>query len=82
MVFLANLAAGGSGKVVPLTSRDYEICEYLSPILKERDLSFVGLDIVDDCLTEVNVTSPTCLREINTEHNLDIASDFIDFILS
>lgn len=80
--FLANLAAGGSGKVVPLTSRDYEISEHLSPILKERGLSFVGLDIVDDCLTEVNVTSPTCLREINTEHNLDIASDFMSFIIN
>ena len=80
--FLANLAAGGSGKVVPLTARDYEICDTLSLVLKDRGLSFVGLDIVDDYLTEVNVTSPTCVREINTEHNLDISGDFIEFILS
>ena len=80
--FLANLAAGGSGKVVPLTAKDYEICYYVKDILKNRGLSFVGLDIVDDHLTEVNVTSPTCVREINTEHNLDISGDYIDFILS
>jgi glutathione synthase len=65
--FLANLAAGGHGKVVPLTARDIEISNRLSPILVERGLNFVGLDVVDGCLTEVNVTSPTCLREIAGE---------------
>ena len=69
--FLANLAAGGHGKVVPLTARDIEISNRLSPVLVEKGLNFVGLDVVDDCLTEVNVTSPTCLREIAGE--IDVA---------
>ena len=59
-----NLAAGGSGRVQPLTDRDRWIAEQVGPTLRERGLWFVGLDVIGDYLTEINVTSPTCLREI------------------
>lgn len=60
----ANLAAGGRGEVRPLSNRDWEIANSVAPILKKKGLIFVGLDIIGDYLTEINVTSPTCLREI------------------
>ena len=72
-----NLAAGASAKVVPLNKRDYWICEQLAPVLLEKGLYFVGLDIIGEYLTEINVTSPTCLREIEQESGLDIAGDFL-----
>ena len=72
-----NLAAGATGKVVPLTKRDYWICEQLAPSLLKKGLYFVGLDIIGEYLTEINVTSPTCLREIEKETGLDIATDFL-----
>lgn len=68
-----NLAAGGSGRPQPLSDRDREIAERVGPSLRERGLIFVGLDIIGDYLTEINVTSPTCIREIDAVYNTDIA---------
>ena len=59
-----NLAAGGYGEARPLTGSDWKIARTVAPILKEKGLIFVGLDIIGDRLTEINVTSPTCIREI------------------
>jgi len=67
-----NLAAGGSGTVQPLTDRDQWIAEQVGPELRRRGLWFVGLDVIGDYLTEINVTSPTCLREIENEQAIDI----------
>jgi len=72
-----NLAAGATGKVVPITDRDRWICEQLAPTFKAKGLYFVGIDVIGDFLTEINVTSPTCLREIAAETGLDIAGDFL-----
>ena len=73
-----NLAAGGSGRVQPLTARDQWIANQVGPTLRERGLYFVGLDVIGDYLTEINVTSPTCLREIEAETDLDIAGQLLD----
>jgi len=73
-----NLAAGGSGRVQPLSERDQWIAAQIGPTLKARGLYFVGLDIIGDYLTEINVTSPTCLREIEAESGLDIAGQLLD----
>lgn len=72
-----NLAAGAKGEVVAITARDRWICEQIAPTLKEKGLYFVGIDVIGDYLTEINVTSPTCLREISAETGLDIAKDFL-----
>ena len=68
-----NLAAGGTGKGVDLSERDYWICEQVGPRLRAMGLVFVGLDVIGDYLTEINVTSPTCLRELDRIYGLDIA---------
>lgn len=68
-----NLAAGGTGRAQPLSARDREIAETLAPILAARGLFLVGLDVIGDCLTEINVTSPTCFREIQTQMGFDVA---------
>ena len=75
-----NLAAGGSGVPVPLSDRDYWICEQVIPTLNEKGLIFVGLDIIGDYLTEINVTSPTCIREIDNAHQLNIADKLMHAI--
>ena len=75
-----NLAAGGSGRVQPLSERDLWIASQVGPSLKQRGLFFVGLDVIGDYLTEINVTSPTCLREIEAETGLDIASTLLDAV--
>jgi glutathione synthase len=75
-----NLAAGGSAKGVELTDRDRWICEQLAPTLKEKGLLFVGIDVIGDYLTEINVTSPTCIRELDTIYNLNIAGNLMDAI--
>lgn len=69
----ANLAAGGSGKVVPLNERDFAICAALKSTLQEKDLCFVGIDVIGGYLTEINVTSPTGAREIAKHSGIDIA---------
>jgi len=73
-----NLAAGGSGRVQALSDRDLWIASQVGPVLKKRGLYFVGLDVIGDYLTEINVTSPTCLREIEAESGLDIAGQLLD----
>lgn len=75
-----NLAAGGTGVAVALTERDRWICEQVIPSLKEKELLFVGLDVIGDYLTEINVTSPTCIRELDEAHDLDIAGKLIEAI--
>ncbi len=68
----ANLARGGTGKGVELSERDRWICQQTGQRLKDMGLYFVGLDVIGDYLTEVNVTSPTCIRELDSLYNLDI----------
>jgi glutathione synthase len=75
-----NLAAGGSSKGIPLTDRDRWICEQVGPTLQEKGLIFVGLDVIGDYLTEINVTSPTCIRELNAAFDLDIGGDLMECI--
>ncbi|HBC57799.1 MAG TPA: glutathione synthase [Gammaproteobacteria bacterium] len=75
-----NLAAGGTGKAVKLSARDQEICARVGPTLREKGLIFVGLDVIGDYLTEVNVTSPTCVRELDSQCNLNICADLFDVI--
>jgi glutathione synthase len=76
------LAAGGTSKGVELSERDIWICDEIGPSLKEKGLIFVGLDVIGDYLTEINVTSPTCVRELNNAFDLDIAGDLMDCILT
>jgi glutathione synthase len=73
-----NLAAGGRGVAQPLSERDREIAQTLAPVLVARGLLLVGLDVIGDCLTEINVTSPTCFREIMDQTGDPVAARFID----
>jgi glutathione synthase len=73
-----NLAAGGTGVARPLTERDKEIAGALGPDLMSRGLLLVGLDVIGDYLTEVNVTSPTCFQEITQQTGFNVAGMFID----
>jgi glutathione synthase len=75
-----NLAAGGVGVAQPLTERDYEIANALGPVLAARGLLLVGLDVIGDFLTEVNVTSPTCFQEITQQAGFPVAAMFIDAV--
>jgi glutathione synthase len=75
-----NLAAGATGQGVALTERDRWICAEVGPWLRERGLLFVGLDVIGDYLTEINVTSPTCIRELDAQYGLDIAGQLLDCI--
>jgi glutathione synthase len=72
-----NLAAGGRGEARPLTERDREIAEALAPVFAERGLLFAGIDVIGDWLTEINVTSPTCMVEIQKQTGFDAAALFI-----
>ncbi|MDT8319021.1 MAG: glutathione synthase [Xanthomonadales bacterium] len=76
--FRGNLAKGGTGRGVPLSERDYWICEQVAPELERRGIVFAGLDVIGDWLTEINVTSPTCIRELDAEFGLNIAGDLFD----
>ncbi|MBI5782477.1 MAG: glutathione synthase [Gammaproteobacteria bacterium] len=75
-----NLAAGGKGVGVPLSERDRWICAQVGPVLREKGLLFVGLDVIGDYLTEINVTSPTCIRELDRLYNLRISAKLMDTI--
>ncbi len=75
-----NLAAGGRGEGLPLSERDYWICKQIAPELKKRGLLFVGIDVIGDYLTEINVTSPTCIRELDEQFGLEIGGDLLDVI--
>lgn len=76
----ANLAAGGEGIGIELTERDRWICDQVAPLLKEKGLIFVGIDVIGDYLTEVNVTSPTCIRELDKQYNINISALLMDWI--
>jgi glutathione synthase len=75
-----NLAAGGTGVAQPLTDHDRWIVSQVAPALKEKGLLFVGLDVIGEYLTEINVTSPTCAREIDKAYNTRIGARFMDVI--
>jgi glutathione synthase len=76
--FRGNLAKGGTGKGVPLTDRDRWIVGEVAPELQRRGILFAGLDVIGDWLTEINVTSPTCIRELDAQFGLNIAGDLFD----
>lgn len=75
-----NLAAGGSGEGRALSARDFWIAQQVGPALKERGLAFVGLDVIGDYLTEINVTSPTCVQELDKLFGLNIAGQLMEHI--
>ncbi len=75
-----NLAAGGRGVAMPLSARERELAKQVAPVLVAKGLYFVGLDVIGGCITEINVTSPTCVREIDDQCGTQIAVDFIAFI--
>lgn len=76
----ANLAAGGTGKIQPLSDTDWKIANIVSPVLKKKGLIIVGLDVIGDKLIEINVTSPTCICEIELAQNISITSMLLDYI--
>ena len=76
----ANLAVGGTAQGQALSDKDLWICQQLAPRLKEMGLIFVGIDVIGDYLTEVNVTSPTCIRELDSQFNLNISAMLMDKI--
>jgi glutathione synthase len=76
----ANLAAGGHGVTKPLSNRDMWLCKQIAPSLKAKGLWFVGLDVIGDYITEINVTSPTCVREIDAAHDTHICGVLFDVI--
>ncbi|MGB1984385.1 MAG: glutathione synthase [Porticoccaceae bacterium] len=78
--FRGNLAAGGQGLVQPLSDRDRWIAEQIAPVLQAKGLIFVGLDIIGDYLTEINVTSPTCVREIDSAQETGIGDRLLNAI--
>ncbi len=75
-----NLAAGGRGVAMPLTDEERAVAESVAPMLLKKGLYFVGLDLIGAKITEINVTSPTCVREIDEQCGTEIAVDFIEFI--
>lgn len=77
-----NIAAGGTGVTQPLSDENRAIAEKVGPILKEKGLYFVGLDVIGNSLTEINVTSPTCVREISRDSGIDVAGLLIDTLLA
>lgn len=76
-----NLAAGGLGVTMKLTDKERAIAEKIGPMLKEKSLYFVGLDVIGDYVTEINVTSPTCVREISRDSGIDVADQLITCLL-
>lgn len=76
-----NFAAGGKGIVVPLTEQDYWLCQEIGSVLKEKGLLFVGMDVIGEYVTEINVTSPTGLPIIARTQSIDIAGQFIEVLL-
>lgn len=75
-----NLAAGGLGEARPLTEKDQAIAAHVGPFLKAKGLIFVGLDVIGEYVTEINVTSPTCIREIDAQFGTSIADDLFDVL--
>jgi glutathione synthase len=80
--FRGNMAVGGIAEGVEITAREHEIIERLAPELRRRGLYFVGLDVIGEKITEINVTCPTGVQEIDREHDLKIEEDVVDFVES
>ena len=78
--FKGNLAAGAKGVGQSLTERDRYLCKKIAPMLIEKELIFVGLDVIGDYITEINVTSPTCIRELDKQFDLNISAQLLDAI--
>jgi len=78
--FKGNLAAGAKGVGQPLTERDRYLCKKIAPMLIEKELIFVGLDVIGDYITEINVTSPTCIRELDKQFDINISAQLLDVI--
>ena len=78
--FKGNLAAGAIGVGQPLSERDRFLCKQIAPILIEKELIFVGLDVIGDYITEINVTSPTCIRELDSQFGLNISAELLDVV--
>jgi glutathione synthase len=76
-----NLAAGGSGIGKDLTEHDWEICRAVGPRLRQMGVVFAGLDVIGDYLTEINVTSPTCIRELDAIYGIDIGGQLMDCLV-
>lgn len=77
-----NLAAGGSGRPQPLSDSDLALAKKIGPVLKEKGLYLVGLDVIGDRITEINVTSPTCMREIENAYQINIAGQLFDAVIA
>ncbi len=75
-----SLTTGATGIGQELSNRDRYLCEQISPTLKAKGLMFVGLDVIGDYITEINVTSPTCIRELDSQFGLNIAGELFDVI--
>ena len=73
-----NIAAGGTGVGMPITERERWLCDQIKPTIKAKGLYFVGLDVIGDYITEINVTSPTCIRELDAQFDLNIAGELFD----
>ena len=78
--FKGNLAAGAKGVGQPLTERDRYLCEKIAPMLIEKELIFVGIDVIGEYITEINVTSPTGIRELDKQFDLNISAQLLDVI--
>lgn len=76
----ANLAAGGKGVGKELSGRDRWICDKIGPVLRDKGLLFVGIDVIGDYLTEINITSPTCIRELDKIYQTNISAMLFDCI--
>jgi len=76
--FKGNLAAGAKGVGQPLSERDRYLCSQIAPMLIKKELMFVGLDVIGDYITEINVTSPTCIRELDKQFGLNISAMLLD----
>jgi len=75
-----NIAAGASTRGQPLSERDHWLCEQIGPSLRDKGLIFVGIDVIGDYITEINVTSPTCIRELDQQFDLNISKDLFNCI--
>ena len=73
-----NLAVGGKGVAQPLSAHDRGVAEAIGPVLAARGLLLIGLDMIGDCVTEINVTSPTGFQEITQQSGFDVAKMFVD----
>ena len=78
--FKGNLTAGAIGVGQPLSERDRFLCKQIAPTLIEKELIFVGLDVIGDYITEINVTSPTCIRELDSQFGLNISAELLDVV--